>query len=168
MATMGEPLTLARDIKRSIELLDKLQKGGEVPTTKLAALQKVLQSDFLSAVREVYEHVYETVDIQRVITSGVHPRKEDEQAVNVPNGVNQLLIRDHPEAATDRDEIHCGQYGKYLKNQSRKHLLAGQMLNFLEEPKSSTQCIFNKWVFSNTVSYTKCSNYDTLLHYSTK
>lgn len=38
--------------------------GGEVPTTKLAALQKVLQSDFLSAVREVYEHVYETVDIQ--------------------------------------------------------------------------------------------------------
>ncbi|KAM0726228.1 Protein lin-7-like protein B [Formica fusca] len=64
MATMGEPLTLARDVKRSIELLDKLQKGGEVPTTKLAALQKVLQSDFLSAVREVYEHVYETVDIQ--------------------------------------------------------------------------------------------------------
>ncbi|XP_011168897.1 protein lin-7 homolog C isoform X1 [Solenopsis invicta] len=64
MATMGEPLTLARDVKRSIELLDKLQKGGEVPTIKLAALQKVLQSDFLSAVREVYEHVYETVDIQ--------------------------------------------------------------------------------------------------------
>ncbi|XP_036140773.1 protein lin-7 homolog C isoform X3 [Monomorium pharaonis] len=64
MAAMGEPLTLARDVKRSIELLDKLQKGGEVPTTKLAALQKVLQSDFLSAVREIYEHVYETVDIQ--------------------------------------------------------------------------------------------------------
>lgn len=38
--------------------------GGEVPATKLAALQKVLQSDFLSAVREVYEHVYETVNIQ--------------------------------------------------------------------------------------------------------
>lgn len=37
---------------------------GEVPATKLAALQKVLQSDFLNAVREVYEHVYETVDIQ--------------------------------------------------------------------------------------------------------
>lgn len=64
MVTMGEPLTLASDVKRSIELLDKLQKGGEVPTTKLAALQKVLQSDFLNAVREVYEHVYETVDIQ--------------------------------------------------------------------------------------------------------
>lgn len=57
--------------------------SGEVPATKLAALQKVLQryskvelnnmvncltikffSDFLNAVREVYEHVYETVDIQ--------------------------------------------------------------------------------------------------------
>ncbi|XP_044733015.1 protein lin-7 homolog C [Chrysoperla carnea] len=64
MATVGEPLTLARDVKRSIELLEKLQKSGEVPATKLAALQKVLQSDFLNAVREVYEHVYETVDIQ--------------------------------------------------------------------------------------------------------
>lgn len=59
-----EPLTLAKDVKRSIELLEKLQMSGEVPTTKLAALQKVLQSDFLNAVREVYEHVYETVDIQ--------------------------------------------------------------------------------------------------------
>lgn len=47
-----------------MELLEKLQKNGEVPATKLAALQKVLQSDFLNAVREVYEHVYETVDIQ--------------------------------------------------------------------------------------------------------
>ncbi|XP_056630442.1 protein lin-7 homolog C [Diorhabda carinulata] len=64
MAQICEPLTLSRDIKRSIELLEKLQKSGEVPATKLAALQKVLQSDFLNAVREVYEHVYETVDIQ--------------------------------------------------------------------------------------------------------
>ncbi|KAL1518304.1 hypothetical protein ABEB36_001946 [Hypothenemus hampei] len=64
MAQIAEPLTLAKDIKRSIELLEKLQKSGEVPATKLIALQKVLQSDFLNAVREVYEHVYETVDIQ--------------------------------------------------------------------------------------------------------
>ncbi|XP_030762191.1 protein lin-7 homolog C [Sitophilus oryzae] len=64
MAQMAEPLTLSKDIKRSIELLEKLQKSGEVPATKLIALQKVLQSDFLNAVREVYEHVYETVDIQ--------------------------------------------------------------------------------------------------------
>ncbi|XP_018331192.1 protein lin-7 homolog C [Agrilus planipennis] len=64
MTQIGEPLTLNRDIKRCVELLEKLQKNGEVPATKLAALQKVLQSDFLNAVREVYEHVYETVDIQ--------------------------------------------------------------------------------------------------------
>lgn len=85
MASVCEPLTLAKgklispviasrtnnisahshiDVKRSIELLEKLQLSGEIPATKLAALQKVLQSDFLNAVREVYEHVYETVDIQ--------------------------------------------------------------------------------------------------------
>ncbi|KAI8114753.1 Protein lin-7 like protein B [Lucilia cuprina] len=64
MSEMCEPLTLARDVKRSIELLEKLQASGDFPTTKLAALQKVLQSEFLNAVREVYEHVYETVDIQ--------------------------------------------------------------------------------------------------------
>lgn len=66
---MGEPLSLAKDVNRAVELLEKLQKslyasGGEVPVTKLAALQKVLQSDFLTSVREVYEHVYETVDVQ--------------------------------------------------------------------------------------------------------
>ncbi|XP_074101038.1 L27 and PDZ_signaling domain-containing protein veli [Cotesia typhae] len=64
MAAVTETLTLKNDVDRAIELLDKLQKSGEVPSTKLAALQKVLQSDFLNAVREVYEHVYETVDIQ--------------------------------------------------------------------------------------------------------
>lgn len=41
-----------------------LFEGGEIPATKLAALQKVLQSDFLNAVREIYEHIYETLDIQ--------------------------------------------------------------------------------------------------------
>ena len=78
-------------MKRACELLEKLQKSkyresdrvlflphvtynnkqlfpllvvSEVPATKLAALQKVLQSEFLNAVREVYEHVYETVDVQ--------------------------------------------------------------------------------------------------------
>ncbi len=40
-----------------------LFSGGELSSPKLAALQKVLQSDFCTAVREVYEHVYETVDI---------------------------------------------------------------------------------------------------------
>lgn len=56
-------MSIIADVKRAIELLDVLQKSGEVPATKLAALQKVLSSDFFNAVREVYEHVYETVDI---------------------------------------------------------------------------------------------------------
>ncbi|KAK8743937.1 hypothetical protein OTU49_000922, partial [Cherax quadricarinatus] len=63
MASVAEPLTLQQDVKRAVELLDKLQKTGEIPSAKLAALQRVLQSEFLTAVREVYEHVYETVDI---------------------------------------------------------------------------------------------------------
>ena len=87
---------LLTDISRAIELLDKLQRTGEVPPQKLQALQRVLQSEFCNAVREVshfthftpgwrsiyfsvnlvlffhfvvffslqvYEHVYETVDI---------------------------------------------------------------------------------------------------------
>ncbi|CAF92095.1 unnamed protein product, partial [Tetraodon nigroviridis] len=89
MASLGEPVRLERDISRAVELLDKLQKTGEVPPQKLQALQRVLQSEFCNAVREarlcsspyfcildfvmfvqcnnvifqVYEHVYETVDI---------------------------------------------------------------------------------------------------------
>uniref|UniRef100_A0A8C4I2R8 Lin-7 homolog C (C. elegans) n=1 Tax=Dicentrarchus labrax TaxID=13489 RepID=A0A8C4I2R8_DICLA len=54
---------LLTDINRAVELLDKLQRTGEVPPQKLQALQRVLQSEFCNAVREVYEHVYETVDI---------------------------------------------------------------------------------------------------------
>merc|ERR1712033_77619 len=67
MAEIDGNLTLSRDIRRACQLLEKLQKSkycGEVPATKLAALQKVLQSEFLNAVREVYEHVYETVDVE--------------------------------------------------------------------------------------------------------
>ena len=70
MAEMTESLSLNTDIKRACELLEKLQKSkycGEVPATKLAALQKVLQSEFLSAVREVYQHIYETVDIEGLL-----------------------------------------------------------------------------------------------------
>ncbi|XP_037378444.1 protein lin-7 homolog C isoform X1 [Talpa occidentalis] len=57
------PTLILQDICRAIELLEKLQRSGEVPPQKLQALQRVLQSEFCNAVREVYEHVYETVDI---------------------------------------------------------------------------------------------------------
>ena len=63
-------LHLERDINRAIELLDKLQRteynawlSKDVPVDKLASLQKILKSDFFNSVREVYERVYETVDI---------------------------------------------------------------------------------------------------------
>lgn len=59
---MSEPLNLERDLNRACELLEKLEKSNEIPPQKLVALQKVLKSDFFNAVREVYEHVYETVD----------------------------------------------------------------------------------------------------------
>lgn len=44
---------LLPDINRAVELLDKLQRTGEVPPQKLQALQRVLQSEFCNAVREV-------------------------------------------------------------------------------------------------------------------
>ncbi|KAL5252009.1 hypothetical protein ACHWQZ_G014976 [Mnemiopsis leidyi] len=57
------PLTLERDIRRAIELMETLEQSGEIPASKLAAMKNVLKSDFCRAVREVYEQVHETVDI---------------------------------------------------------------------------------------------------------
>lgn len=62
--TTGEsPLNLERDIDRAIELLDRLRTTSEIPETKLMELQRILQSDFFHAVMEVYEKIYETVQI---------------------------------------------------------------------------------------------------------
>ncbi|XP_041093653.1 protein lin-7 homolog B isoform X3 [Polyodon spathula] len=63
MAGMPEPLGLERDVCRVIELLEKLQRSGEIPLPKLQALQRVLQSKFCAAIREVYEQLYDTLDI---------------------------------------------------------------------------------------------------------
>lgn len=53
-----------------MELLERLQRSGELPPQKLQALQRVLQSRFCSAIREaglrphqVYEQLYDTLDI---------------------------------------------------------------------------------------------------------
>lgn len=51
-------VSLFADINRAIELLDKLQRTGEVPPQKLQALQRVLQSEFCNAVREVSQNVH--------------------------------------------------------------------------------------------------------------
>ncbi|CAI2335541.1 unnamed protein product [Caenorhabditis sp. 36 PRJEB53466] len=53
---------LERDVQRILELMEHVQKTGEVNNPKLASLQQVLQSEFFGAVREVYETVYESID----------------------------------------------------------------------------------------------------------
>lgn len=49
-------------MSRVLELLDRVQRTSQVPNQKLLTLQRVLQSDFFNAVREVYEHIYDTID----------------------------------------------------------------------------------------------------------
>ncbi|XP_063252481.1 protein lin-7 homolog A isoform X2 [Prinia subflava] len=65
MATLTavQPLTLDRDVARAIELLEKLQESGEVPVHKLQSLKKVLQSEFCTAIREVYQYMHETITV---------------------------------------------------------------------------------------------------------
>uniref|UniRef100_A0A8C4WP36 Protein lin-7 homolog n=1 Tax=Eptatretus burgeri TaxID=7764 RepID=A0A8C4WP36_EPTBU len=62
-AIMTLRLSCLADVARAIELLERLQRAGDVPAQKIQALQKVLQSDFCTAVREVYEYIYESLDI---------------------------------------------------------------------------------------------------------
>ncbi|KAI2804745.1 hypothetical protein RDWZM_008052 [Blomia tropicalis] len=66
----ADKLNLEHDVKRAIELIDKLQKteysawlSNESSLEKLVTLKKIFESDFFNAVREVYERVYETVDV---------------------------------------------------------------------------------------------------------
>ena len=40
---------------------------------KLLLMVQVLQSEFLNAVREVYEHIYETVDVEGLLPSSTQP-----------------------------------------------------------------------------------------------
>ncbi|XP_053936117.1 protein lin-7 homolog A [Cuculus canorus] len=61
--TAVQPLTLDRDVARAIELLEKLQESGEVPVHKLQSLKKVLQSEFCTAIREVYQYMHETITV---------------------------------------------------------------------------------------------------------
>ena len=57
------PLNLENDIERAIVLLDRLRTTSEIPEMKLHELQRIFQSDFFRAVMEVYEKIYETVQI---------------------------------------------------------------------------------------------------------
>uniref|UniRef100_A0A3Q1B4Z5 Protein lin-7 homolog n=1 Tax=Amphiprion ocellaris TaxID=80972 RepID=A0A3Q1B4Z5_AMPOC len=61
--TTPPPSRLEVQAAAVIELLDRLQRTGELPPPKLQALQRVLQSKFCAAIREVYEQLYDTLDI---------------------------------------------------------------------------------------------------------
>ncbi|TTN49596.1 Liprin-alpha-2 [Bagarius yarrelli] len=49
--------------RRLDELLEKLQESGDVPGHKLQSLKKVLQSEFCTAIREVYQYMHETITV---------------------------------------------------------------------------------------------------------
>lgn len=59
----SSPLNLDKDIQRAVVLLERLRTNSEIPEGKLLELQRILQSDFFHAVREVYEKIYDTVQI---------------------------------------------------------------------------------------------------------
>ena len=61
--TNESPLNLENDVERAIILIDRLRATSEIPEAKLNELQKILQSEFFHAVLEVYEKIYETVEI---------------------------------------------------------------------------------------------------------
>lgn len=63
MSTDESPLNLEKDVDRAVFLLDRLRTTSEIPETKLNELQRILQSDFFHAVLEVYEKLYDTVQI---------------------------------------------------------------------------------------------------------
>ena len=65
MSSTGEnsTLNLENDIERAIGLIDRLRTTSEIPEAKLTELQRILKSDFFHDVREVYERIYDTVQI---------------------------------------------------------------------------------------------------------
>ena len=57
-------IDLQNDVALAIDLLHKLKRNNELSANKADALISVLDSPFFNAVREVYEHVYQTVEVQ--------------------------------------------------------------------------------------------------------
>ncbi|XP_065913068.1 protein lin-7 homolog C-like [Dysidea avara] len=60
-----EQLDLSGKVSRIVELLTALgeRSDGQLPKEKLSQLKQVLTSPFFNSVKEVYEHVYSTVDV---------------------------------------------------------------------------------------------------------
>ena len=86
----------AENFRRYSFLSMVLCSGGGFPNAKLASLQKVLSSEFFAAVREVYEHVYETVDL----SGSVEVRANATAKVRLPSLV--LYKRQVVDLSTDK------------------------------------------------------------------
>ena len=57
-------IDLQSEVNLAVDLLHKLKHNNELNPAKADALISVLESPFFNAVREVYEHVYQTVEVQ--------------------------------------------------------------------------------------------------------
>lgn len=62
MAT--QELALTQDINQAIQLLDDLSERSDLPTQKLLNLKSLLESQFCQNVKDVYELVYSTIDLE--------------------------------------------------------------------------------------------------------
>lgn len=60
----GRELGLGMDINRTILLLQELSERTDIPVHKFQKLKEVLESQFCQNVKDVYEQVYENVDIK--------------------------------------------------------------------------------------------------------
>ena len=74
-------LHLEKDLGRAVDLLKSLQANPSLPTDKLRALQEVLESDFLRAIANVYQSIYDTVD-----TIPHNENNEEAQAIATAKG----------------------------------------------------------------------------------
>uniref|UniRef100_A0AAQ6IMQ7 Protein lin-7 homolog B n=1 Tax=Anabas testudineus TaxID=64144 RepID=A0AAQ6IMQ7_ANATE len=105
-SSVANPASCVLDVCRVIELLDRLQRSGELPPPKLQALQRVLQSKFCAAIREA------TVAAFAASEGHAHPRvvelpKTDEGlGFNIMGGKEQnspiYISRVIPEGVADR------------------------------------------------------------------
>ncbi|CAI8043687.1 Protein lin-7 homolog B [Geodia barretti] len=59
------PLELDKDINRVLHLLEVLQERDDasLPKKQMELLSDILKSAFFNSVKDVYEHVYKTVDV---------------------------------------------------------------------------------------------------------
>ena len=81
-------LHLEKDLSRAVDLLKSLQGNPSLPSEKLRALQEVLESDFLRAIANVYQSIYDTVDVPH--------NNEEAAAIATAKGTTDHLVSQGP------------------------------------------------------------------------